>query len=117
MRSISLSFSAGITGATITVVGIPASDSAFSASSRRGGVGIETGFESQPRRQAEIGMRRPREAVDAAMLAAAIGIDGAVEADVGGIVARDLLSRGVDLDRRLERRQFLEALPAIVEGD
>src|SRR5205809_125896 len=109
---------------------MPASDSAFSASSRRDRVGARgsmvpascgssevTEFEIKPRRQTEIGMRRPRKAVDAAMLAAAIGIDGAVEADVGGIIARDHLSRGVDLDRCLEGRQLLQALPAIVEGD
>ena len=36
-------------------------------------------FEIQPRRQAEIGVGRPREAIDAAVLAAAIGIDRAVE--------------------------------------
>lgn len=37
MRSISASFSAGITGATITVVGMPASDNCRSASSRFSG--------------------------------------------------------------------------------
>ena len=40
----------------------------------------QLGFEIEPRRQAEIGMGRPREAIDAAMLAAAIRIDRAVEA-------------------------------------
>ena len=38
MRSISDSFSAGITGATMTVVGTPAAESCLSASSRRSGV-------------------------------------------------------------------------------
>ena len=51
------------------------------------------------------------------MLAAAIGIDGAIEADIGRLVARDHLSRGIDFHGGLERRQLIEALPAIVEGD
>ena len=84
---------------------------------RRIRLGEQLRFEIQPRRQAEIGVGRPREAVDAAVLAAAIGVDRTVEADIGGIVARDDLARGVDRDRGLERRQFLEALPAIVERD
>src|SRR3982074_3076753 len=55
-----------------------------------------------------------RKAVDAAVLAAAVGIDRAVERDVGGIVAGDDLAGGIDRDRGLERRQILEALPAVV---
>ena len=51
------------------------------------------------------------------MLAAPVGVDRAVEADIGRVVAGDDLARGVDRDRGLERRQFIEALPAIVEGD
>src|SRR5829696_6562850 len=62
-------------------------------------------------------MGRPREAIDAAMLAAAIGIDRTVEADVGRVVSGDDLARGIERYRRLERRQFVQALPAIVEGD
>src|SRR5882757_7427588 len=62
-------------------------------------------------------MRRPCEAIDATVLATAIGIDRAVEADVGGLVAGDHLARGVDADRGLERRQLLKALPAVVEDD
>ena len=77
----------------------------------------QLGFEIEPGRQAEIGVGRPREAVDAAMLAAAIGIDRAVEADVGRVVAGNNLAGGVDRDRRLERRQFVERAPAVVEGD
>ena len=60
-------------------------------------------------------MGRPREAVDAAMLAAPVGIDRAVEADIGRIVAGDDLARGVERHRGLEWRQFVEALPAVVE--
>ena len=77
----------------------------------------QLGLEIEPGREPEIGVRRPREAIDAAMLAAAIGIDRAVEGNVGRLIARDDLARGVDLYRRLERRQFVEALPAVVEGD
>ncbi len=75
------------------------------------------GFEIEPRRQAEIGVRRPREAIDAAVLAAAIGIDRTVERNVGRVVAGDDLAGGVDRHRGLERRQFVERLPAVVEGD
>ena len=62
-------------------------------------------------------MRRPGKAVDATMLAASIGIDRTVEPDVGRFVAGDDLARGIERDRGLERRQFVQALPAIVEGD
>src|SRR4051812_18698886 len=51
------------------------------------------------------------------MLAAAIWIDRAVEADIGRIVAGDDFSRGVERYGGLERRQFFEALPAVVEHD
>ena len=84
---------------------------------RRIGLGEQLRFEIEPRRQAEIGVGRPREAVDAAMLAAPVGVDRAVEADIGRIVAGDHLSRGIQRDRGLERRQFFEALPAVVERD
>ncbi len=47
----------------------------------------DAAFEIEPGRQPEIGMRRPREAIDAAVLAAAIGIDRALERHVGRIVA------------------------------
>ena len=77
----------------------------------------QLGFEIEPGRQPEIGVGRPREAIDAAMLAAAIGIDRAVEGDVGRLVAGDDLARGVDRHGGLERRQLFEALPAVVEGD
>ena len=84
---------------------------------RRIRLGEQLRFEIQSRRQPEIGVGRPREAVDAAMLAAAIGIDRTVEADVGRVVAGDHLARGVERDRGLERRQVFQALPAVVEGD
>src|ERR1700747_891449 len=62
-------------------------------------------------------MRRPREAIDAAVLAAAIRIDGTVEANVGRVVPRDHFSRGIERNGGLERWQLLETLPAVVEGD
>src|ERR1700691_236651 len=60
-------------------------------------------------------MGRSRKAIDAAMLAAPIRIDRTVEADIGRVVAGDDLARGIDRDRGLERRQFVETLPAVVE--
>src|ERR1700720_3017646 len=60
-------------------------------------------------------MGRPRETIDAAMLATAIRVDGTVKTNVGRIVAGDDLSRGIQRDRGLEGWQFIEALPAIVE--
>jgi hypothetical protein len=50
---------------------------------RRVRLGKQLGFEVEAGREAEIGVGRPRKAVDAAVLAAAIGIDGAIEGDVG----------------------------------
>ena len=49
----------------------------------------QPGLEIQPRRVAEIGMRRPRVAVNAAMLAAAIRIHRPVETDIGRRVPTD----------------------------
>jgi hypothetical protein len=43
----------------------------------------QLGFEIQARGKAEIGVGRPREAINAAMLAAPVRVDGAVKADVG----------------------------------
>src|SRR5262249_61037748 len=73
------------------------------------------GFEIEAGRQPHVGVGGAGEAVDAAVLAAAIGIDRAVERDVGRVVAGDDLARGVNRDRGLERRQVLEILPAVVE--
>src|SRR5689334_10584972 len=50
------------------------------------------------------------------MLATPIGIDRAVEANIGGIIAGYDLSRGVDGDRCLERRQIVEGAPAVIKG-
>src|SRR6516225_9481697 len=62
-------------------------------------------------------MGRAREAVDAAMLAAAIRIDRAVKRDIGRIVVSDDSAGAVDGDGCLERRQLFRALPAVIERD
>jgi hypothetical protein len=49
------------------------------------------------------------------MLAAAIGIDRAVEGNIGRLVAGDDRLRRLDEHRGLERRQLLQRLPAVVE--
>ena len=79
------------------------------ASSSRAASGFieQLGLEIEPRRQPEIGMGRPREAVDAAMLAAAIGVDRAVEGDVRRLVAGDDGLRRVDADGGAQRRQVV----------
>ena len=82
---------------------------------RRVGFGDEHALEFQTGRKPEIAVRRPRKAIDAAMLAAAIGIDRLVEADIGRVVRGDDLPGLLQPHLRLERRQFGEALPAIVE--
>jgi hypothetical protein len=51
------------------------------------GFGEQPAFEIEPRRQVVEGVRRSGKAIDAAMLAAAIGVDRTVEADVGRLVA------------------------------
>ena len=58
-------------------------------------------LEVEPRRQAEIGVGRARVAIGAAVFAAAIGIDRAVERDVGRLVAGD--DRARPLERHLGR--------------
>ena len=84
---------------------------------RRIGFGEQFRFEIETRREAEIGVGRPRKTVDAAVLTSPIGIDRAVETDIRGIIAGDDLARGIERDGGLERRQLLEALPTIVEGN
>ena len=75
-------------------------------------------LEIEAGRQAEIGVGRPRETIDAAMLAAAIGIDRAVERDVGRAVPRDDGARRVFHHLRAQgRRRLVLPGPAIVEAD
>src|SRR6185369_15385992 len=83
-----------------------------------GGVGLgeQLGLEVQARRELEIGMARPGVAVDAAVLAAAVRVDRAVEADVGRVVARNDRARALDGDLGLELAlRPLVRGPAVVE--
>ena len=82
----------------------------------RGRLGIEAALEIEPRREPEPGMGRPRIAVDAAVLAAPVGIDRPVEAEVRGVVAGDDLARRLLGDGRAQRRRRLvRRSPAVVE--
>src|SRR5438067_5140808 len=61
-------------------------------------------------------MARPRIAVDAAMLTAAIRIDRAIEADIGRVVAGDDRARRIDREGRQQScRLGFDRVPAIVE--
>jgi hypothetical protein len=84
---------------------------------RRIGLHEQLGFKVEAGREPHIGVGRPGETVDAAVLAPAVGIDRAVEPDVGRIIARDDLARFFLGDGGLEGRQFLDRAPAVVEGD
>src|SRR5215470_18096877 len=63
-------------------------------------------------------MGRSREAIDAAMLATAIGVDRTVEAQIGRFIPGDDAARAVDGDGGGDRRQILvlgeAGRPAIV---
>ena len=83
-----------------------------------GGVdlGVKLGLEIEPGGVAKVAMRRPGKAVDAAVLAAAIGIDGLLEADVRAVVAGDDALGHLAIYVGLERRKLRQAFPAVVEG-
>ncbi len=84
---------------------------------QRGGIGLgeQPGFEIHPRRHAQIGVGGPGEAIDAAMLAAAIGIDRLVEGNVRRLVAGDDGAGGVVDDFGAQRgRGVIIGAPAIV---
>ncbi len=72
-------------------------------------------LEIESRRQAEKGVARPREAIDAAVLASAIGVDRAIEPDIRRRVAGDDPARHLRSDLGAQRRQILVRLPAVVE--
>ena len=61
----------------------------------RVGLREQLSLEVEPRRELEVRMARAGVAVDAAVLAAAIGIDRLREADVGRVVARDDRARAL----------------------
>ena len=73
-------------------------------------------LEVQSRGQVQVGMRGAREAIDAAVFAAAVGIDGLIEGNVGRIVVRDDAARGFGAHGRRDRRVLDLAPPAIVHG-
>ena len=61
-------------------------------------------------------MRRPRVAINAAVLAAAIRIDALIETDIGRIVSADDVPRAFVRDVRFDRRcGFIVRRPAVVE--
>src|SRR6185437_13379357 len=73
-------------------------------------------FEICARRKAQIGMCRPCETIDAAMLAAAIGIDRTVERNVWRGVACDDRARRIADQLGLERRKFFFlVVPPVIE--
>ena len=72
-------------------------------------------LEIEPRRKPHIGVGRTGEAVGAAVLAAAIGVDRAVEGNVGQIVTGDDGLRPFERDFRLERLELFAGTPAVVE--
>ena len=82
-------------------------------------LGEQAGFEIEPRRKAEPGMGGAGIAIDAAVLAAAIGIDRAIEGDVGGGIARDHGLALVGADRGAKRGKIpirrTSLAPAIVD--
>src|SRR6202022_2898148 len=78
----------------------------------------EGALEMRAGRESEEGVARPRVAIDAAVLAAAIGVDRAVEADVRRVVSGDDRARRIDAEGRPQRhRLFIGRTPAVVECD
>ena len=78
-------------------------------------LGVELGLEVEPGRVAEVAVRGTGVAIDAAVLAAAIGVDGLVEADVGAVVGRDDALGRLPVHIGLEGLEVGQALPAVVE--
>src|SRR5690606_36592718 len=83
------------------------------------GLGEEARFEVQPRRQAEVPVVGPGVAVDAAVLAAAVGIDGEIERNVRRAVARDDAAGVFDQHARVRSRGGIRIRirPAVVHGE
>jgi len=75
----------------------------------------DLGLEVEPRREAEVLVRGPRVAVDAAVLAAAVRVDADVEADVGTVVVGERRARGVaqELRARVGRKLVREPLVGV----
>ena len=81
------------------------------------GLGGEPGLEVEAGGEAEEGVGGAGEAVDAAVLAAAVGVDRAVEGDVGAVVPGDDRARALDRDLGAGGRDLLVDVPAVVDGD
>ncbi len=79
------------------------------------GFRIELGLEIQPCRMPQVAVTWPGVAVDAAVLASAIGIDRAVEADVRAVVGCDDATRRLNAHLGLESLELGQAFPAVVE--
>ncbi len=90
------------------------------AAQHLGGIdlGEELGLEVQPRRQVQIGVRGPREAIRAAMFTAAVGIDRLAETHVRRAVAADDAARALlaYLSAQARRGELFAVvlLPAVV---
>ena len=84
---------------------------------RRVRLGEQPRLEIDAGRQAHIGMGRPREAVGAAVLAAAIGVDRPVEGDVRRLVGGDDPAAACSSCTSVrKRRKVVGRAPAVVEA-
>src|SRR5581483_10449063 len=79
-------------------------------------LGVELGLEVEPGRMAEVAVGGAGEAIDAAMLAAPVGIDRLPETDIRAVVGGDDALGHLAIDIGLERGELGQALPAVVEG-
>ena len=92
------------------IVPVDSEHSALAQALRGIDLGDDARLEIDARRQVQVGVRRPREAVDAAVLAAAIGVDRQVEAEVRRVVlGEDRLDAFFD-DLRLQRHDLFRGL-------
>ena len=83
-------------------------------------LGDQTRFEIQPGRQVQVTVSRPCITVDAAMLAAAVGIDRPLEGQVGRVVAREDLCAGLQAHlggnrRRTVPQRAARIAPAVID--
>jgi hypothetical protein len=76
------------------------------------------GFEVQTGREPEVSVRRAGEAVDANMLAPAVGVHRSVESDIGALVPGQNCLRIFGRQRRIDAFAVivLKAAPAVVEA-
>jgi hypothetical protein len=86
-------------------------------------LGDQLGLEIQAGREIEVAVRGPREAVDAAVLAAAVRVERAVEVDVGRFVSGEHRLHVLEAHLGREGHEFVglghalfERAPAVVEG-